>query len=102
MLFLRVWLEQYPGDFASPSMKAQLENFVSQHCHDSATADELFKTVVSFREREPQSPCRREKEEELSKEAFSPFSLPAAKFAEGLTALESVSSISTCQLSLQP
>ena len=94
MVFLKVWVEQYPGDFASPLIKAQLESFLSQHHRDSTTADELLKTVTSLKDREPQSSCKKEKEEEeeeMSKEDFSPFSLPPPKFAMGLTALESVS-----------
>ena len=92
MLFLRVWVEQYPGDFSSPATKAQLESFLSQHRCDSATADELLKTVSSLKEGEPQSPCEKKREEEPSKEEFSAYSLLPSKFAMGLTALESVSS----------
>ena len=92
MLFLKVWVEQYPEDFASLSMKAQLQSFLSQHQQDSTIADELLKTVASLKYTEPRSLYEKEKEEETSKEDFSPFSLPPTKFAMGLTALESVSS----------
>lgn len=90
MLFLRMWVEQYPGDFSSPPAKGQLESFLSQQQHDSPTAGELLKLLAAVSEEEPQGQWSKEEEEEKSKEPFTPFSLSPQRFAMALTALESV------------